>query len=71
MLRGALLGTTAGLGAVLLNGNDKDSDFSEGNHMNGVNKNELFSKAIEVGLYTLGGLVAGKVIQGPKKKKKK
>lgn len=74
VLRGALLGTAAGLGVVWLN--------SGGNSKGGVNGHKgypytktatdpLLAKALEVGLFALGGAIAGKLVKGEKKKKKK
>lgn len=73
MLRGALLGTAAGLGSVLLNRPDKHQKANghEGYSPTGLAKDRLLSKALEVSLYTIGGLIAGKVIQRSGKKKRK
>ena len=74
MLRGGLLGTAAGLGSVLLNGHDQEKEKANGHEgypymLN--RKNSMVSKALEVGLYTIGGLIAGKVIEGAGRKKRK
>ncbi len=74
MLRGAILGTAAGLGAVLLNDNQK-----EGNKANGHEgypstmqaTDAILQKAMEVGMFTLGGIIAGRLLKGSGKKKKK
>jgi hypothetical protein len=74
MLRGALLGAAAGLGSVLLKENDR-SDHRQNGHegypSTMLAKEPLLAKALEVGLFTAGGMIAAKVIQGVSKKKKK
>jgi hypothetical protein len=74
MLRGALLGTAAGLGAVLLNDHNKDEPGTNGHEGYPTllpASDTMLSKALEVGLFTIGGLIAGRMVQGPGKKKKK
>ncbi|HYO22661.1 MAG TPA: hypothetical protein VER36_09655 [Flavisolibacter sp.] len=74
MLRGGLLGTAAGLGSVLMNGHDKQNGKSNGHEgypATMLQKDQVLSKVLEVSLYTIGGLIAGKVIQGTSKKKKR
>jgi hypothetical protein len=76
VLRGALLGAAAGLGAVLLNDFKEDRQNGKINGHEGfpytmLPKDTLLQKAAEVGLFTLGGIIAGKMMQGPGKKKKK
>jgi hypothetical protein len=74
VLRGALLGTAAGLGSVLLNKRKLEKGELNGHEghpsVMGV-KDPLLSKAIEVALFAAGGAVAGKLILGAGKKKKK
>jgi len=74
MLRGGLLGTAAGLGSVFLNGHDDEKrkyNGHEGFHPTMNKQDQLISKILEVSLYTIGGLIAGKVIEGKNKKKKR
>lgn len=74
MLRGGVLGTAAGLGSVLLNGLENGhgkTNGQEGYHLTGLPKDKFLSQVLEVSLYAIGGLIAGKVIQGVGKKKKK
>lgn len=75
MLRGGLLGTAAGLGSVLLNGHDHEEkrkyNGHEGFHPTVRQQDQLVSKILEVSLYAIGGLIAGKVIEGNGKKKKR
>src|SRR5688572_21860502 len=74
MLRGGLLGTAAGLGSVFLNGHDHEkakANGHEGFPYMSHRGDSMMSKALEVSLYTIGGLIAGKVIEGTSKKKKK
>ncbi len=74
MLRGALLGAAAGLGAVLLNDHERDEsmvDGHEGFHALLPASDTVLRKALKVNLFTLGGLIAGRIMQGPGKKKKK
>lgn len=76
VLRGALLGTAAGLGAVLL---DDYSHKKQNSKINGhegfpstmLAKDTVMQKALEVGLFTVGGMIAGKLLQGSGKKKKR
>lgn len=68
VLRGAILGTAAGLGTVLLNNHGYNDDVYTAEDEENPNK-KLLTQAMQVGLYTLGGLIAGKVIQKKKKKK--
>ena len=70
MLRGALLGTVAGLGAVLLNDHDKKDKERDGLVEARTPTEEWISKALEVSLYTIGGLIAAKVIETSQVKKK-
>jgi hypothetical protein len=76
MLRGALLGTAAGLGAVFLNDltHDKKTDHTNGHEgfpstMQATDSH--LQKLLEVGLFTLGGLIAGKLVQSTGKKKRR
>lgn len=76
VLRGALLGAAAGLGAVLLNDYNEDRHNDKANGHEGfpstmVAKDPLLQKALEVGLFTVGGMIAGKIFQGSGKKKKR
>ena len=78
MLRGALLGTAAGLGVVLLQNHEEENNKTNGHDgfpTTMLAKNTLLHKAAQVGLFALGGLVAGKVLQeagkGKKRRKKK
>lgn len=75
MLRGGVLGTAAGMGAVLLNGDasrrNGQAHGHDGYHFLQMPKDPLLSQVLEVSLYTIGGLIAGKVIQGTGKKNKK
>jgi hypothetical protein len=75
MMRGALLGTAAGLGSVLLNSHEEKkrhkANGHEGYPPTGVAKDTLLTKALEVSLYTIGGMIAGRVIEGVGKKKKR
>lgn len=76
MLRGAILGTVAGLATEFLH----DANDEKDNHTDvllddelksSAPKGDLWKKAARVGLYTAGGMVAGKVVQLTGKKKKK
>jgi hypothetical protein len=76
VLRGALLGAAAGLGAVWLNdknhdGHNHKTNGHEGFHATMDAKDTTLQKAMEVGLFTLGGMLAGKMLKGSAKKKKK
>ena len=76
LLRGALLGTAAGLGAVFLDNHTHDhrpnrTNGHEGYTATMMAKDTTLQKVLEVGLFTLGGLVAGKIVQAAGKKKKK
>jgi hypothetical protein len=76
VLRGALLGAAAGMGAVWLNDKTHDDhrdkvNGHEGFHATMEAKDTTLQKAMEVGLFTLGGMLAGKMLQGSGKKKKK
>jgi hypothetical protein len=76
VLRGALLGAAAGLGAVLLNDYNHDPHNGKLNGHEGfptsmIPKDPLSRKAMEVGLFTIGGMIAGKIFQSTGKKKKK
>lgn len=76
VLRGALLGAAAGLGAVLLNDYTQDRNSEKVNGHEGfpytmLPKDTLLQKAAEVGLFTVGGMIAGKMLQGSGKKKKR
>ena len=75
VLRGALLGVAAGLGAVLLDDNTHHdrhgSNGHEGFHETMLAKDTTLQKALEVGLFTIGGMIAGKILQGAGKKKKR
>lgn len=73
-LRGALLGAAAGLGSVLLNDQEKNKgkfDKSGDYSFEATEKDTLLTKALEVGLFTVGGMIASKMIQRSTKKKKK
>ena len=72
-LRGGLLGTAAGLGSVLLNDNDKNGKTNghQGDPHTVLQRDLVLSKVFEVSLYAIGGLIAGKVIEGSTKKKRK
>lgn len=67
LLRGAALGMAAGLGSVLLTGDSKNSEQGNGKRLE---DDALLTKVLEVSLYTIGGMIAGKVIDGKAKKKK-
>jgi hypothetical protein len=76
VLRGALLGTAAGLGAVLLEdySHKKDNDKVNGHEgfpSTMLAKDTVLQKALQVGLFTAGGMIAGKLMQGAGKKKRK
>lgn len=75
VLRGALLGAAAGLGAVLLDDhaghNHHQSNGHEGFQETMLAKDTTLQKAMEVGLFTIGGMIAGKILQGAGKKKKR
>jgi hypothetical protein len=73
-LRGALLGAAAGLGAVLLSDNDEREEKEDGHKAYASSKlaeDTLLTKATHVALFTAAGFVAGKLIQGATKNKKK
>jgi len=73
-LRGALLGAVAGLGSVMLNDNDHRKEKPTERNGYTVAKKQadpVLAKAIQVALYAIAGLVAGKVIQAKAKGKKK
>ena len=69
VLKGGLLGAAAGLGNVFLNDNDHDSQrgFLK---FDGDDEN-LASKLLKVSLYSIGGMIAGKLVENSKKKAKK
>lgn len=76
VLTGGLLGTTAGLGSVFLNGEEPKN----GKRVNGherqplmAEEEKLSTKILEVSLYTIGGLIAGTLVDrmGGKKRKKR
>ena len=69
VLKGGLLGAAAGLGNVFLNDNDHESQrgFLK---LDGDDEN-LSSKLLKVSLYTVGGMIAGKLVENSKKKAKK
>ncbi|HEU4901685.1 MAG TPA: hypothetical protein VFT06_02810 [Flavisolibacter sp.] len=78
VLRGALLGAAAGLGVEFLHGRDKkkaiekdDLNILGEEQIPAQERHELLKKVMRVGLYTAGGLIAGKVFQLTGKKKKK
>jgi hypothetical protein len=73
VLRGALLGTAAGVGSVLLTDRkiNEDVNSDEGSFLATEMKDPFVSKALEVALFAAGGALAGKLIQGAEKKKKK
>ena len=73
-LRGALLGTVAGLGAVMLQDEDRQKEKSsrhEGYPAVKLPEDPVLAKAVQVALYALAGLIAGKMMQSTGKKKKK
>jgi hypothetical protein len=74
VMRGAALGAAAGLGSVLLRDRKNKKEGMDGHEgyplMMGV-KDPLLSKVLEVGLFAVGGVVAGKLVQSAGKKKKK
>ncbi len=76
VLRGAMLGAAAGLGAVLLNDRQHDDHTDRLNGHEGFQStmtatDTTLQKAMEVALFTLGGMLAGKMIKGAGKKKRK
>lgn len=82
LLRGALLGAATGLGVVLLDKKDKNSNGyhkrsgTDNGHTESQNELTNFwmenqNKILTVGLYTLGGVVAAATIKKTAKKKKK
>lgn len=76
MLRGAILGTAAGLGAVFLNDHQQKEKTKKINDHEGYPSTERartpgLQKAMEVGLFTLGGLLAGRILQSAGNKNKK
>ncbi|HEV7332455.1 MAG TPA: hypothetical protein VGN63_15565 [Flavisolibacter sp.] len=76
MLRGAILGTAAGLGAVFLNDHQQKEKTKKINGHEGYPSTEMartpvVQKAVEVGLFTLGGLLAGRILQSTGSKNKK
>jgi hypothetical protein len=76
VLRGALLGAAAGLGAVLLDDHKNDRDSEKINGHEGypstmLARDTTLQKALEVGLFTIGGMIAGKILKGSGKKKKR
>jgi hypothetical protein len=76
VLRGALLGAAAGVGAILLDDFKQDKDNGKLNGHEGfpfvkLAKDSNVQKALEVAMFTIGGMIAGKLVQGNVKKKKK
>jgi hypothetical protein len=74
LLRGALLGAAAGLGSVLLKEKDNkkhEKHGPDGRPTSSLAKDPLLAKAIEVGLYTAGGMIAAKLIQKASTRKKR
>jgi hypothetical protein len=73
-LRGALLGTVAGLGFAVLNEHHHRKEKASGHEGYPLVKlpaNPVLAKAVQVALYALAGLIAGKMMQASGKKKKK
>ncbi|HET7897732.1 MAG TPA: hypothetical protein VFL47_08680 [Flavisolibacter sp.] len=71
-LRGALLGTAAGLGSVMLDGHDHPHSLDDNRHtLLKKPADPVLAKAVEVALFTVGGLIAGKMVQATGRKKKK
>ncbi len=74
VLTGGLLGTTAGLGSVFLNGeeskNGKRGIGQNGSHV-AMEEEKLSTKILEISLYTIGGLIAGTLVDRMSQKKKK
>jgi hypothetical protein len=71
MLKAGILGTAVGLGNVFLN----ESNHGQHNGQMGSGRrredDKLSSKLLKVSLYTIGGLIAGKLAEGSKKKSKR
>ena len=69
VLRGGLLGATAGLAIAFLNEDEKDTNYLNGNS-NGImsDKDALQKKIVTVALYTAGGMLAGVAIKKLNKK---
>lgn len=72
VLGGALLGAAAGLGAVWLNDRDEEhSDGKDGYPFTKMPKDPVLEKVLQVALFTVGGMLAGKLVKETSKKKKK
>jgi hypothetical protein len=75
ILRGGLLGATAGLGsAFLADEREKEKEILQPDGTTTIRKNGTKDKIITVTLYTLGGILAGAAVQkinGGRKGKKK
>ena len=56
---------------LMLAGDPPPAYFSDGYHSLHQGRDGMLAKALEVSLYTLGGMIAGKIIQTSGKKKKK
>lgn len=72
MLKGGVLGTVAGLGNVFLN-KDEHNDHQDEMHASDEKEQieSISSKLLKVSLYTIGGLVVGKLVENMKKKRKR
>jgi len=73
-LRGALLGTVAGLGSVVLNGHDNHKAKASGHEGYRLVKppaDPVLAKAVQVALYALDEIIKEKMMQATGKKKKK
>ena len=73
VLRGGLLGATAGLASAFLFEEDKAAAQGQGNHMDKLSNDdeELKRKILTVVMYTAGGLLAGAAIRNVDKKRLK
>lgn len=71
VLRGGLLGTAAGLGSTLMQHDDEHNDVADSVRTGSQNQERIKKHLLTVSLYTAGGLLAGAMIKGIRKKKKK
>jgi len=67
VLRGALLGATAGLGAAFLNEDEATADAAAQNGKHLSHEEDIKKKIMTVALYTAGGMLAGMTVKRIKK----
>lgn len=72
MMKGGLLGAAAGLGNIFLHDSSHRNGYDHvGSDSQMGNDVKLSSKLLKLSLYTIGGLIAGRLAQNMNKKKKR